>query len=121
MEIGGVTGYVYSSYLSTSQSGSGSGSGSSTSSSYILPDSNSRYYSRSELASLSASELRLARNEIYARHGRLFNDSSLQEYFNNKTWYSGTVDAATFDANINSYLNEYELANLLLIIELENG
>ncbi|HIS52676.1 MAG TPA: SH3 domain-containing protein [Candidatus Onthomonas avicola] len=122
VRVGGVTGYVYSSYLSTSQSGGGSGSGGgASSSSYILPDSDSRYYSRSELSSLSASELRLARNEIYARNGRRFNDSSLQEYFNDKTWYSGTVDAATFDANINSYLNDYELANLLLIIDLENG
>ena len=86
---------------------------------YILPDSATRNYTKSELSSLSSSQLRLARNEIYARHGRKFNDKSLQDYFNNCSWYSGTVDPATFDANINSYLNSYELANLKLIKEVE--
>lgn len=117
IKVGNVTGYVYSSYLSTSKPGSGSGS--STQTGYILPESNTRVYSKSELSSLSASQLRLARNEIYARHGRKFNDADLQEYFNNCSWYSGTVDPATFDANVTSYLNSYELANLQLITELE--
>ena len=35
---------------------------------YILPDSDSRYYSASELAGLTDEQLVLARNEIYARH-----------------------------------------------------
>jgi hypothetical protein len=30
---------------------------------------------------------RLARNEIYARYGRVFRDEALQEYFNSKSWY----------------------------------
>ncbi|MCC8183109.1 MAG: SH3 domain-containing protein, partial [Clostridiales bacterium] len=121
--VGGVTGYVYSSYLSTSSSGSSgsSDSGSATVTGYILPYSNSKYYTASELSGLSKSQLRLARNEIYARHGRKFTDSDLQSYFNSCTWYSGTVDAATFDANVSSYLNSYEVANLSLILELENS
>lgn len=117
IKVGSITGYVANSYLSTSKDGGGSGSGQRTG--YILPESNTRKYSKSELSALSASQLRLARNEIYARHGRKFNDKSLQDYFNSCTWYSGTVDPATFDANINSYLNSYELANLQLITEIE--
>lgn len=120
IKTGSVTGYVSNSYLSTSQDGGDDGgSGGSKTSGYILPESNTKNYTKSELSSLSKSDLRLARNEIYARHGRKFNDKSLQDYFNGRSWYSGTVDPATFDANINSYLNSYELANLKLIKELE--
>ena len=36
---------------------------------YILPDSSSRILSDSEVSGLSKEELRLARNEIFARHG----------------------------------------------------
>ncbi|MCD7760464.1 MAG: SH3 domain-containing protein, partial [Clostridiales bacterium] len=122
--VGGVTGYVYSGYLSTSSSGSSDSTitvGTATVTGYILPYSNSKYYTASELSGLSKSQLRLARNEIYARHGRKFTDSDLQSYFNSCSWYSGTIDAATFDANISSYLNSYEIANLSLIVELENS
>lgn len=122
--VGGVTGYVYSGYLTTSSSGSSDSSdssGSTTVTGYILPYSNSKYYTASELSSLSKSQLRLARNEIYARHGRKFTDSDLQSYFDSCSWYSGTIDAATFDANVSSYLNSYEIANLELIVELENS
>lgn len=48
---------------------------------YILPDSDSRYLTDSDVRGLSANELMLARNEIYARHGRKFKDSELQNYF----------------------------------------
>ena len=48
---------------------------------YILPESNTRLYSTAELSILTASELRIARNEIYARHGRRFASADLQAYF----------------------------------------
>ena len=124
IKVGSTTGYVYSDYLSTSKdggSGNNNNSGSGKSGGYILPDSGTRNYTKDELKSLSKSQLRLARNEIYARHGRKFNTADLREYFESKSWYSGTIDAATFDANVSSYLNSYELANLKLIQELENG
>ena len=40
---------------------------------YILPDSDSRAYTYEELSGLSAQEIRLAKNELYARHGWIFN------------------------------------------------
>ncbi len=84
---------------------------------YILPESNSRNYTEEELADLTADELRLARNEIYARHGRIFDAPDLKEYFEGKSWYNGTVDGDDFD---NDELNGYEQKNLDLIKELEN-
>ena len=55
---------------------------------YILPDSSSRILSDSEVSGLSKEELRLARNEIFARHGRKFDDAQLQSYFESKSWYT---------------------------------
>lgn len=122
IEVGGVTGYVYSDYLSTSKNSSNKNDNDDDTaviSGYILPKSNSKTYTADELDHLSSSELRLARNEIFARHGRKFNDKGLQDYFNSCSWYKGTIEPATFDAKLESYLNSYELANLDLIRSLE--
>lgn len=81
---------------------------------YILPDCDSRYYSQEELEALSAEQLKLARNEIYARHGYIFQTGNTKNYFDSKTWYRGTVTEVTDDM-----LNEYEIANRDLIISIE--
>lgn len=49
---------------------------------YKCPDSNVRYLTDADLESFSKEDCKIARNEIYARHGRKFNDEFLQEYFN---------------------------------------
>ena len=59
----------------------------------------------------------IARNEIYARHGRKFNDSELQEYFNGKSWYNGTIAPENFNAD--AILSDIEQANLKLIHKYE--
>ena len=73
---------------------------STTSSEYILPDSSQRVLADSEVSGLSKQELRLARNEIYARHGRRFDDQELQNYFNSKSWYSGTINPSDFSESL---------------------
>ena len=83
---------------------------------YILPDSSSSYLTKSDLMGLSAEECRLARNEIYARHGRMFEDESLQKYFENFDWYYHTIQPDDFDE---SMLNDYEIFNRDLIVEYE--
>lgn len=84
---------------------------------YIIPDSDKRYLSKSELASLSSDELRIARNEIFARHGRRFNDAALQSHFDSCSWYKGTIAPANFNEAV---FNEYEKANVNLISSVEN-
>ena len=59
---------------------------------YILPDSNSRKLKKSDLAGMTAQQLSYAKNEIYARHGRVFKSSELQDYFNEKDWYEENDD-----------------------------
>ena len=82
----------------------------------LLPGSSSRYISQEELEALSNAELRLARNEIYARHGRIFDSPDLAEYFESQPWYQGTVPADQFDESV---LNQWERANLELILQEE--
>lgn len=85
---------------------------------YIIPDSDSRYLTEADLAHLTDAELRLARNEIYARHGRMFSSADLQEYFDQQPWYCGTIAPNDFDQSI---LNAYESKNAAFILEYENG
>lgn len=83
---------------------------------YILPDSDSRYLTRSDLKGFSKEECRLARNEIYARHGRKFDDASLTEYFSQFSWYHPTIEPDSFD---DSMFNAMEIANRDLIVQYE--
>ena len=84
---------------------------------YMLPNSDSEYISDSDLDGLTPDECRLALNEIYARHGRKFNDPDYQAYFNSKSWYNGTIDPDDFDDT--AMFNQYELANRDYIIDYE--
>lgn len=86
---------------------------------YIFPNSDSAYLTRDQVAALTPEQLRLARNEIYARHGRIFQDQGLAAYFSSKSWYQPLYDGASFDALGDSILNEYEIANRDLIQEYE--
>ena len=43
--------------------------------------------SPSDLAGMTAAQLRLLRNTVTARHGRTFSDSDLRQYFQSRPWY----------------------------------
>ncbi|HEY2660662.1 MAG TPA: YARHG domain-containing protein [Caulobacteraceae bacterium] len=61
----------------------------------LLPDSSSRLIQPSELAGLSAADLRIARNEIYARHGYVFHAADLRDHFAHFAWYAPTQPTVT--------------------------
>lgn len=86
---------------------------------YILPKSNSEYLTDADVSGLSKSDLRIARNEILARHGRIFDSEDLKEYFESKSWYNGTISPKEFDANLDSRLNDVERANIEMIKKYE--
>lgn len=92
----------------------------STDSEYVLPDSDSRYLTRAEVEALSDEELRLARNEIYARHGRMFDSEDLQAYFDSKSWYVPLYTPEEYASIGYSLFNDFEIYNLELIIEVES-
>lgn len=100
--------------------GSGSNTGSATTpDDVILWGISSRYIDESELYDYSAGQLRLIRNEIFALHGRIFRSQDLRDYFSQKAWYVPTYDPDEFDANMFDYLNDYEAANLKVILNYE--
>lgn len=79
---------------------------------YILPEAQTHVYTQEELSGLSKEELRIARNEIYARHGREFKSEELKTHFTKKAWYQPGVAADSFD---DAVLNEAERKNLKAI------
>ena len=64
---------------------------------FIIPDSSTRILTDDEVNTLDQNTARYAFNEIYARRGRKFNDQELQNYFNGKSWYVGTIEPDNFD------------------------
>lgn len=85
---------------------------------YVLADSSDKYYSKSDLEKLSNRELYFARNEIFARHGRGFNNDDLQSYFNQKDWYTKQYSPEDFDA-MPDVLNKYEKKNTETMLAIE--
>ena len=85
---------------------------------YIIYDSDSRKLTDYDLSGLNARELRIARNEIYARHGRMFKDKELQDYFDGKSWYYGYISPSQWSEK---NLNQYEAYNVNLISKYEKN
>lgn len=83
---------------------------------YIFPDMDTRYLTQDEVSKLSLQAVCYAKNELYARHGRKFLSQELKDYFNDKTWYEGTVDPDSFSPGV---FNTYENDNLLLLVSAE--
>jgi len=125
--IGGWYGYKYYKNKKTQTSSSAtatttvtatttsttSGTSSAISSDYIIPNSDSQVISVSELTNLSPWQLKVARNEIYARHGRPFVHKDLQCYFAKRSWYKE-------DPNFSeSSLNTVEKKNIETIKDYE--
>lgn len=69
-------------------------------------------YTLQDLSILDSYGLKITRNEIFAHHGRMFNDQELQEYFKRQQWYVPQIAANDFDT---SCLNEVEKYNVNLI------
>jgi hypothetical protein len=61
----------------------------------------------------AGANLRLMRNEIYARHGYVFKDKKLTEYFTRFSWYR---PKGNFDFKM---LNKYEKTTVNTILEIE--
>ena len=99
--------------------GGDDGGGTETPDDVIIPGISSRYIDESELYNYDAGQLRLIRNEIFALHGRIFKSQDLADYFSQKSWYVPKYDPDEFDAHMFDYLNDYEAANLKVILNYE--
>ncbi|MCR4672164.1 MAG: YARHG domain-containing protein [Lachnospiraceae bacterium] len=83
---------------------------------YIFSESSSRYLTEDEVKDMDSYTLMIARNEIYARKGRIFSSPDLKAYFEAQSWYSGTLSPEDITE---SMINQYEKANLDLILKYE--
>ncbi len=80
--------------------------------SYMCSWSSDELITEDEMAELDYYSARIVMNEIYARHGRKFNNQELQEHFNSKNWYNGTIAPENFSEDM---LNGVEKQNILIL------
>ena len=81
-----------------------------------LFDTDVRYYTEADFADTPVLIIHLAKNEIYARHGYIFQDADLSNYFMGCIWYQPAVEGSVFD---DAVLNAYERQNLHLLAALD--
>lgn len=85
---------------------------------YIFSDSDKKYLSEDEVRSVTAENMLIGRNEIFARHGYIFQDEGLKAYFESMSWYEGTVPSDQF--NSEAVFNDFEKKNVELIKRVED-
>lgn len=69
------------------------------------PEASSRYLTEADMNGKSRWDLRIMRNEIFARHGYVF-ETDIKEYFNRQSWY------VPKSRNVDSQLTEIEKQNI---------
>jgi hypothetical protein len=77
------------------------------------PQATIRLLTVSELQALSMQELRIMRNEIYARHGYIFKKKELMSHFSDQPWYKPC------NTNVDHLLTDIEKKNIELIKQFE--
>lgn len=82
---------------------------------YVISDSSSRVISTAEIKSLTPWQLKVARNEIYARHGRPFVHKDLSCYFANQNWYIANLNYSE------GLLSVVENKNVATILDFEKA
>lgn len=87
---------------------------------YLYP-SDTKEFTTEFLQSLSKSQARLLRNEMYARHGLVFNSSDLQDYFSKKSWYKPNSKINTVQAYAGFNNTERKNHSMLLSYEKSKG
>jgi len=88
-----------------------------TNNEYAMSESYKRTIQQRELNGLSAFQCKVIRNEIYARHGRMFVSEDMQKYFNSTSWYRGTIAADAFSDNM---LTDIERENVSILETYES-
>ena len=76
---------------------------------YVFPFSSEYEVMEVDCDGLTAEECRIAKNEIYARHGRMFDDPLLQNYFDSCSWYTPSIASEDFTEDM---LSETERASI---------
>lgn len=75
-----------------------------------------KYYTEEDFRKDPPTVIHLAKNEIYAKHGYIFRDEDLNNYFMGCAWYQPAVSGSEFD---DAVLNDFERENLKLLSALD--
>lgn len=76
---------------------------------YKIPTSSKEIITPDVLSKMTKRELSLARNEIFARHGRIFEDNEIRTYFESKSWYEGSIAPENFNDNVFSTIEKQNI------------
>ncbi len=82
--------------------------------SFFGPQRKETIYTKEHLNQKSFQELRIARNEIYAKHGYIFKSNELSDYFKQLEWYNPKF------IKVDSLLSEIDKKNIELISSIES-
>ena len=85
---------------------------------FIVPDVDIEYLSSADIQDMPLQVVCYAKNEIYARHGRMFQSQELTNYFEEQLWYYGCISPSEFSSSV---LNVYETANIKLLSDRESA
>ena len=75
-----------------------------------------KYYTEEDFQNVPSAVIHLAKNEIYARRGYIFENKDISNYFMSCAWYQPVYKKADFD---DSVFNDYEIKNLELLASLD--
>ncbi|MBO4473513.1 MAG: YARHG domain-containing protein [Clostridiales bacterium] len=116
-QITGEYGYYYEVRVGEN-SDPGTSATTSNSDGFIFPDSDTDEIPDADIKALSDEDLRMAINEIWARHGYIFRNKDILEYYRQFDWYEEKVTADEWDKNgQEKYLNDVELHNIKKLVD----
>jgi len=78
------------------------------------PETSNRIIEYSDISNLSSRDLKIMRNEIFARHGYIFKTSDMVQYFSEQSWYR------PLHADVSSKLTDIEKKNVDFIKSYEH-
>lgn len=79
-----------------------------------LPESSTRLMTDADVAGMSYEDMQMAINEIYARHGRIFETPEIRDHFAAQPWYNGTVSQQDFNESV---FSSVEAQNIQFLVE----
>lgn len=85
---------------------------------FVFPNSSTELIEQWEAEGLSDRDLMYAINEIYARHGYIFQNVEMREYYEQFSWYAGEVSSSEFSVDC---FNQTELDNWNLLVNERDG
>lgn len=97
-----------------SQSSLNNGNSSAGGNSSLYPQASDRLLTSDDVNNLSGWDLKIMRNEIFARHGYIFKKEEMQNYFQYEKWYTPRYD------NVDDMITDVEKKNIELIKRYES-